>query len=55
MVSLCRMVCDVAYALWRWASHSGGLLGVVQSVSLVSLSAWCHALMTTTSRDEEGC
>jgi hypothetical protein len=31
-----RMVGDVAAALWRRVPHGGGLVGAVQSVSLVS-------------------
>jgi hypothetical protein len=48
------MVCGVAAALWRRVPHGGGLLGAVQSISLVSLSARCRVLMAT-SWAGEGC
>ena len=36
--SSCRVVCGVAAVLWRRVPHSGGLLGVVRSASVGSLS-----------------
>ena len=52
--SPCQMVCDVAAAQRRRVLHSGGLLGAVWSVSLVSPSARGYALLAT-SWDGKGC
>jgi hypothetical protein len=48
VISLCRMVCDIAAALRRYVPHGGGLLGVVWSGFLVSPLAWGHVLLSTT-------
>jgi hypothetical protein len=43
VLSLYRVVCDVAGALRRWVPHGGGLLGIMLSISFGSLSTRSHA------------